>query len=401
MHDDVSRLVARQYSAWSYPEPIADMAEAMARGYHEFATPHKFLPLLWPEGRDLSGLRILVAGCGTNQAAYNAMAHPRAEVLGIDLSRPSLEHSQYLKDKHGLGNLQLRQMSLLQVAELGQRFDYIACTGVLHHLADPAAGLRALASVLAPDGMLNLMVYGQHARAGVYLLQEAFRRLGCGQDGEDVALVRATLASMDPKHSIHAYLSGAKDLHYDAGIVDTFLHPQDRAYTVPQVMDFLQENGLAFWSWADCLFYNPLATIPVTHPLQSRLAQLPELERWSIVELLTQARGTHRFLACHPARAASGLRIDFNDPAWLGFVPLARSGLTVAEPGDPTAGRRPRLQRLWHSFELTPIGAALFDEVDGQRSIEAVLGRARAALPSVTEAQAREFFALMHDWGHL
>ena len=56
-------------------------------------------------------------------------------------------------------------------------FDYIDCCGVLHHLPDPAAGLQALLSVLAPGGGLGLMVYAPHGRTGVYMLQDALRRL--------------------------------------------------------------------------------------------------------------------------------------------------------------------------------------------------------------------------------
>ena len=56
-------------------------------------------------------------------------------------------------------------------------FDYIDCCGVLHHLPDPADGLAALLSVLAPGGGLGLMVYAPHGRTGVYMLQDALRLL--------------------------------------------------------------------------------------------------------------------------------------------------------------------------------------------------------------------------------
>jgi SAM-dependent methyltransferase len=53
-------------------------------------------------GTTETDLDILIAGCGTNQAAVSAYRNPGAKVVGIDISQPSLDHQQYLKDKHGL-----------------------------------------------------------------------------------------------------------------------------------------------------------------------------------------------------------------------------------------------------------------------------------------------------------
>jgi 2-polyprenyl-3-methyl-5-hydroxy-6-metoxy-1,4-benzoquinol methylase len=43
---------------------------------------------------------------------------------------------------------------------------------VLHHLADPDAGLRALRSVLKPEGAIDLMVYARYGRTGISMLQD-------------------------------------------------------------------------------------------------------------------------------------------------------------------------------------------------------------------------------------
>jgi hypothetical protein len=43
-------------------------------------------------------------------------------------------------------------------------------TGVLHHLPDPAEGLKALSSIIEPS-----MFYGKLGRIGIYPLQDAFR----------------------------------------------------------------------------------------------------------------------------------------------------------------------------------------------------------------------------------
>ena len=52
-------------------------------------------------------------------------------------------------------------MHLLAIEELpkfGFDFDLIVSTGVLHHLADPLAGMKALADCLRRDGALGVML---------------------------------------------------------------------------------------------------------------------------------------------------------------------------------------------------------------------------------------------------
>lgn len=66
-------IVARQYEAWVYPPPIDDMVEAIAGGYWEYADIPACGPVFWPERREFDDLDILIAGCGTNQAAYVAL----------------------------------------------------------------------------------------------------------------------------------------------------------------------------------------------------------------------------------------------------------------------------------------------------------------------------------------
>ena len=396
-------IVAKQYTQWCYPAPVQDMLAAVQGGYYEFSDPRLFWPLLWPEGRPAGQpLRILIAGCGTNQAAYNALCNPHAQVTAIDLSMTSLQHQQYLKEKHGLHNLTLHHLNILDVAQLGQRFDLIVSTGVLHHMPEPDAGLQALAQVLEPHGMMSLMVYGKTLRTGVYVMQEAFRRLGLGQTEADVQLVKTVLSSLPPKHIVHSYTSAADDLKYDSGIVDTFLHPQEQAYTVPELMAFIERCGMAFWDWEDRANYSPLSCIPAAHPVHAKLQQLNEVDRWAVVEALTASRGTHRFLLSHPERQRTAARfLTANEGAALDYIPMVRYQLAVTRTEDEVQGIQPRLKRLGFEFDLEHEEARLMELVNGQRTLREVAHTAQHQGQGVGTEKALAFFRKMAEQGHL
>ena len=158
----VAEEVRAFYEGHPYPPPIDDLEK-----YRAWRDPQKRraeFHLSWPSrtfGEDLS---ILVAGCGTSQAAKHAMRWPAARVMGIDFSETSVRCTEELKRKYQLDNLQVRQLPLERARELEASFDQIVCTGVLHHLPDPDAGLRALRDLLKPDGAMNIMVYADSTR---------------------------------------------------------------------------------------------------------------------------------------------------------------------------------------------------------------------------------------------
>ena len=159
-------------------------------------------------------LDILVAGCGTWQAAKYALCRPDARVVGIDVSTTSLDHTEQLKRKYNLTNLETRQLPIESAAALDRHFDLIVCTGVLHHLADPDAGLRALRSVLKPEGAMYLMVYAPYGRTGVYMLQDYCRRLGIGTSEREISdlIGRAEgAASASPVGDAAARIAGCRE----------------------------------------------------------------------------------------------------------------------------------------------------------------------------------------------
>src|SRR5271167_1143938 len=153
----VSEEVRDFYERMPYPPPLTDLDD---RDRYKNPDRRRALShLVWPVEQPRANQEILVAGCGTSQAARYALREPDARVTAIDISETSLRHTRDLQRKYNLENLELRQLPIEGVQELGRSFDLIVCTGVLHHLPDPDAGLRALREVLNPHGAMRLMVY--------------------------------------------------------------------------------------------------------------------------------------------------------------------------------------------------------------------------------------------------
>ena len=391
--EDVSSLVARQYEAFAYPQPFADLTEEIRKGYSQVGDPALYGPVLWPRGRPQRRLKILVAGCGTIQAAYTAYMSPDEEVIGVDLSEASLAHERFLQERHGLTNLKLFKGDLLDVGSIGDRFDVILCTGVLHHMADPGAGLAALRDVLETDGVMVLMLYGQTVRTGVYMLQDAFRRIGIEQTPAGVAEVRSIIAELPSRHYAQDYIRAAEELKHDAAIVDTFLHPQDRAYTVPQLLDLIEDAGLAFQNWVDNFPYWRNGAWAPDSAIAAAVDRLPPREHWAAVEMLRLSTGMHMCTVRHAD--ADLATVDFDQGDWRRFTPHPAPGLSRKGPGLFERGGR--------EFRCSELEQFVLDGADGTRDIMEIVDV--PALEEIARDErdefARRYFEHLWKLGHV
>jgi SAM-dependent methyltransferase len=357
-------IVSSQYSKWVYPEPIRDLPGWLTGNWQWFDPSHA-QRMFWPDRAPRPDLDILVAGCGTNQAAVFAYTNPNARVVAIDVSQPSLDHHRLLVNTYGMRNLELHQLPIEEVGSLGRDFDLVVSTGVLHHLADPLVGAKALAACLRPDAVLALMLYARYGRIGVEMMQGVFRELGLRQNDASVLMVKEALAALAPDHPLKSYLTLAPDLAFDAGLVDTFLHGRDRSYTVEDCLDLVASAGLVFQEWFLKSAYYPLAS-PVS-AFYSAVAALPEKQQWTVMERINARNGCHFFTACRTDRPQAAYRIDFGSPVAIDYVPSLRyrCRLEAAE-----------LCRHDWRMRLDPVQLALAQQIDGHRTIRQIVAAA-------------------------
>ena len=364
------------YNRHPYPPPVADL-DAYHQRWRENERLRVDYHLLWPTRPYREDLDILVAGCGTSQAAKHAIRQPAARVIGIDISETSLEHTRSLKRKYGLANLEVYQLGLEDAVELDQSFDKIVCTGVLHHLLDPEAGLRALHSVMKPDGAMQLMVYAAYGRSGIAMMQTYCRLLGIEATDAEIDNLLAVLKELPSGHPLDYLLRKSPDFRHPDALADALLNPRERAYTVPQVFDLLKNCELAFGRWQRQAPYTPQCGVIATTPHGARLAHLTQYDQYTEMELFRGTITHHSFIAYRQDCAADLQPIRFDGEDWLQYIPMQHPAVLCVQQRLPPGVAAVLINQEHTDTDLVNScdvhEKRLFDAIDGKRSISEIL----------------------------
>ncbi|MEO8541367.1 MAG: class I SAM-dependent methyltransferase, partial [bacterium] len=334
--------VREQYESLPYPprNPALELKELKTT----FAGQLKLASsIFWGGARTPKpGFRALDAGCGTGDSAIFLAEQLRASggtVVGFDLSEASLAIAKERAERRGLDNVSFIRGRIEDLPGLGlEPFDFIVSFGVLHHLPDPASGLAALTRVLGPNGGMALMVYAELGRTAIYHLQRLFRITAppVMATSERLDIVKRTLNNLSRDHwaSLGASSFQAEiKAHGDAGLFDLFLHSQDRAYTVPQVRDWLSSAGMGLLRFDMPILYDPSANMPGVD-----VSGMDEAQRQELAELLNGRIKKHTFFAARSGQAlpASPAWDDESAiPSWLTYDP---SSLTQQVERRPDIG---------------------------------------------------------------
>lgn len=383
---DVTATVRRQYERLPYPrrDPAEEAKRLVQTSLDDLGLLNQYC---FRGRRDFnSGFRALVAGGGTGDSVVylaHQLRHTDAEIVYVDLSRASLDIAKARCTVRGLSRrVTWINGSLLNLPQMGLgRFDYVNCSGVLHHLEDPEAGLAALRSVLADDGAVGLMVYGRYGRTAIYQMQDLFRVAvpeAAEADGA-AEIVRQGLRNLPPTNWL-ARSGGVESVtrvETDEELYDLFLHSRDRAYTVPELYAFAASAGLhvvEFTMEARPL-YEPKCVAP-DWPLLPQVERLPKPRRQAVGELLSGVIAKHTcWLSPRPDS-----RIDLFDADNVpSFTEVAQSSGTHESLRKADGEWTFRLDlgggRIVFAFtaEATPVVRRFADLVDGRRTLADIL----------------------------
>lgn len=243
IEDDVSEKVRAQYEENPYPRWSKVFAETQALPVDAYIGMRFPGATYKPLGN--RALDVLVAGCGTGQhAIQRAQQLKSANVLAIDLSLSSLSYAIRKTKQLGLTNLRYAQADILAL-ESDNTFDVIDSSGVLHHLKEPLRGWRRLAGLLRPGGLMHIGLYSSTARRDINAARACLAQQGRDFSVPEVRRLRAEFANRAPGDELHN-ISQFSDFFSMSECRDLLFHVQEHQFSIPQIADFLRENGFIF-----------------------------------------------------------------------------------------------------------------------------------------------------------
>jgi len=407
-HCETSEAVRRQYENYPYPERNPeDERKRLIRTFP--ATLETMNHYCFKGRRDFRlGFRSLVAGGGTGDGTIwlaEQLKSTDAAIIHLDISKASIEVARARAAARGLTNITWMHGSLLDLPTMGlDPFDYIDCSGVLHHLSDPPAGLAALRGSLVDDGCMGIMVYGQYGRTGVYQMQELMRLMNKEADDsqQKVDNTRAVLAELPPSN----WFKRGEGLIQDhqrpdvAGLYDLLLHSQDRAYSIPELYEFLDTCGLHIVKFMPQFrrLYKPECFLH-DKPLLDQIFAMDLRKQQAIGELISGAIIRHTCFVSPQTDTVADIDDHDNIPI---FSRKVRKGFRSILDDPTWAINAPPLPSL--SFKPGEFARAAFKLMDGNRSIGQIaelVSEQFAERPSREEVldQFSPLFRMLCEWG--
>jgi ubiquinone/menaquinone biosynthesis C-methylase UbiE len=169
----------------------------------------------------------LDAGCGGGRFVVALARLGAKKVYGIDISSASVEAACRRANDRGLTNTEIIEGSVLALPFPDNFFDYVVCSGVIHHTHEPYRAFRELVRVLKPGGKLFLSVYGKGGLE--WLTNDFFRYTIC------------KLIPFKTMDKLWALVGVPANKRY--AYIDDLYVPYCFKFTESQIRSWLAENG--------------------------------------------------------------------------------------------------------------------------------------------------------------
>jgi SAM-dependent methyltransferase len=317
----VTAAVANLYDTYPFPpDPIIDEAPPGYNWRWSWPAAYGFCTGgLLPANQSP---RILDAGCGSGVSTeYLAHLNPTANIVAVDISAGTLAVAQE-RIRHscpaGDRSIEFHHLSLYDLDQIEGEFDAINCVGVLHHMLEPIRGIKALASKLAPGGILHIFVYAAIGRWEISLMQEAIALLQSQNPNagikQGVKIGRDIFATLPESNRLVQREKTRWQLenNRDECFADMYVHPQEIDYTIDTLFELIEASGLEFVGFSNPQTWQPERLLANNPELLALAQALPARQQYRLIELLDTDIAHYEFFLCRPPLPKPDWSIDRN-----------------------------------------------------------------------------------------
>jgi len=278
--DQTTLAVKNMYEKYPYPSGVAEMRTGV--------DVNLLLSYVNVAKEQPGVLNVLDAGCGRGLGLISAaMLQPEVNFIGVDINIKALNDARKNAESRGLNNIQFIEADLMTLKGIDVPyggFDVIYSSGVLHHLSEPLIGLTNLEKVLAPHGVISLMLYGTYGRQALYRLIESLELVQPEEISIEEKLPLARLLTEAAEKNLFKdnYWQNTSVVN-DVEFVDRCLNVNEVSYDIESLWQMFEQAGMKFIRWD-----NPdewtITKLFGNKQLVSQLSKLSAKDQYKVIE---------------------------------------------------------------------------------------------------------------------
>ena len=174
-------------------------------------------------------------GSGTCQLSLALAIGTNNFMVALDPTKESLELGKNFAKQNNINNVVFFNADIFDDPIKAKSFDFVWCSGVLHHTIDSSKGFEIISKWIKPDGMIILGLYNSYGRLRTNFRQVVYRLTGKSKFGKKLVRI------MDPY--LRKNLSKEKDM---AWFRDQYEHPVERKHSLDEVIGWFDKNEIEF-----------------------------------------------------------------------------------------------------------------------------------------------------------
>lgn len=146
------RRRVKELGPWFHNMKLHGVQTAPEHFLHDYPA-NKFSTFAHVIPQSLAGKSVLDIGCNAGFYSMEMKRRGAARVLGLDHDERYLAQARFAAEVNGY-DIEFRQLSVYDIASLGERFDLVIFMGVLYHLRHPLLALDLLREHVVGDLLL-------------------------------------------------------------------------------------------------------------------------------------------------------------------------------------------------------------------------------------------------------